>query len=218
MAQVAGDAEIERRAIDAPVEGERRVAERAEGDGHGRAPRHVVHDLVEGEDVQGVAARRPARAQHGHGQVGGVVHGGDGGEAGDAVGAVTGDRAGRVQREDAVAPAAAAHDLGEGYGAPRPVLVGPVAAEVGRRVHDVLGLEDVVGVGAAILRGPRDERALLPVAAAVATGERQRHGDGGEQRHDAAHALHATAREKARPIPGRAFAAGRSAVRAPEGR
>ena len=54
MPQAAGGAEVEHLAVEAPVEGQRRIAQRAVGDRDRHASHCVVHDLVPDEDLQGV--------------------------------------------------------------------------------------------------------------------------------------------------------------------
>ncbi len=52
VAQLPGRPEVEHPAVDAPVEGDRRVAEGAEGDGDRSVAETCVDDLVPGQDLQ----------------------------------------------------------------------------------------------------------------------------------------------------------------------
>ena len=66
VAQLAGRAEVERAPLDPAVERDRRVAERAEGDGDGEPAEFVVDDLVPDQDLQRVGARLAADRQLDH--------------------------------------------------------------------------------------------------------------------------------------------------------
>jgi hypothetical protein len=53
-------AEIQHPAVEPPVEGQRGITQRAEGDRHRRAADLVVHDFVPDQDLQRVGAGIPA--------------------------------------------------------------------------------------------------------------------------------------------------------------
>ena len=56
MAELTGRAKVEHGTVQAPVEHDRRVAQRAIGDRDGHAADHVVGDLVPRQDPQGIGA------------------------------------------------------------------------------------------------------------------------------------------------------------------